>query len=118
MLLIVLPEPAHPHEHHVGGLIADGAVGGIGNDPGRVLNEVNGLQGGGAVQDLLDQHCELSQADTAGDALAAGLSVAQAKEIEGHVHRAEARLAGADAPAHVPVQAVQYSLGLPGCLNG
>lgn len=61
MLLIVLPKAPHSPEHHVGSLIADGAVGGIGYDLGSALNQVDGLQRSGAVQHLLDQDGQLVQ---------------------------------------------------------
>ena len=118
VLLVVLPEAPHPPEHHVGRLIADGTVGGVGDHLGGALDEVDGLHGGGAVQHLLDEHRQLAQANPAGHALAAGLGVAQPQEVQGHVHRTKPRLAGADAPAHVPVQVVQYRLGPVGDLNG
>ena len=106
MLLVVLPEAPHAPEHHVGRLIADGTVGGVGDHLGGALDEVDGLHGGGAVQHLLDEHRQLAQAHPAGHALAAGLGVAQPQKVQGHVHRTKPRLAGADAPAHVPVQVV------------
>ena len=112
VFLVVLPKAPHPPEHHVGRLIADGTVGGVGDHLGGALNEV------GAVQHLLDEYCQLAQAHPAGHALAAGLGMAQPQEVQGHVHRTKPRLAGADAPAHVPVQVVQYRLGPVGDLNG
>ena len=118
MLLIVLPEAPHPPQHHVGGLIADGAVGGVGDHLGGALDQADGFQGGGAVQDLLDEHRQLPQPHPAGDAFAAGLGVAEAQKVQGHVHRAQPRLTGADAPPHVPVQIVQHGLGPVGDLNG
>ena len=118
VLLVVLPEAPHPAQHHMGGLIADGAVGGVGDHLGGALDQVDGLRRGGAVQHLLDQLRQLAQADPAGHALSAGLGMAQAQEVQGHVHRAQTRLAGADPPPHVPVQAAQHRLGPPRRLNG
>ena len=118
MFLIVLPEAPNTLEHHMGRLITDGAVSAVGNNLCGTLDEVNGLQRGGAVKHLLDEHSELAQTHPAGHALAAGLGMAQPQEIQGHIHRTQARLAGADAPPHVPVQAAQNSLGPPRCFNG
>ena len=110
VLLIVLPEATDALEHHVGPLVADGAVGGIGDDLGGALDQVDGLQGGGAVQHLLDQVSQLVQAHAAGHALAAGLGVAQAQIVQGNVHRTQARGAGTDPPLHVPVESAQDGL--------
>ena len=117
MLLIVLAEAPNAQQHHIGCFEADGAVRRVGNDPGGALNEVDGLQGGGAVQHLLNEYGQLAQPDAAGHALAAGLGMAQPQKVQRHVHRAQPGLAGADAPAHIPVQAAQYGLGLAGGLN-
>lgn len=76
VLLIVLPEAPHPFQHHVGRLIADGAVGGVGDGLGGALNQVDGLQAGGAVQHTLDQHSQLAQPHPAGDAFPASLGMA------------------------------------------
>lgn len=46
------------------------------NDLGGAFDKVHGLQGGSAVQHLLNEHCQLTQPDAAGHALAAGLGMA------------------------------------------
>ena len=103
VLLIVLPEAPDPFEHHVGGLVADGAVSGVGNHLGGVLNEVDVLQGGSAVQHPLDEDGQLVQPHPAGDAFAAGLGVAQPQKVQRHIHWTKPRLAGVDPPLHVPL---------------
>ena len=82
VLLKILPEAPHALEDHVGGLIADGAVGGVGNDPGGGLDEVDGLFGGGAVQHLLDEVGQLAQSHPAGHALSAGLCMTKAQKVQ------------------------------------
>ena len=82
VLLKILPEAPHALEDHVGGLIADGAVGGVGNDPGGGLDEVDGLFGGGAVQHLLDEVGQLAQSHPAGYALSTGLCMTKAQKIQ------------------------------------
>ena len=110
MFLIVLSESPNASQHHMGGLIADGTVGGIGNDLSGVLNQVNVLQGGGTVQHPLDENGQLPQPNPAGNTFSTGLCVAQPQKIQGHVHRAQTRLAGVDPPLHIPVQAIEYRL--------
>ena len=118
VLLVVLPEAAHPLQYHVSGLVADGAVRRVGDDLGGALDQVNGFQGGGAVQHALDQNGQLAQTHPAGHAFAAGLRVGKAHEVQRHIHRAQPRRRGVDAPAHLPVEAVQNDLGLAGMFNG
>ena len=76
VLLVIFPEAPYPLQHHMGSLIADGAVRRVGNDLGGAFDKVHGLQGGSAVQHLLNEHCQLTQPDAAGPALAAGLGMA------------------------------------------
>ena len=82
VLLKILPEAPHALEHHVGGLVPDGAVGGIGNDPGGGFDEIDGLFGGGAVQHLLDEVGQLAQSHPAGYALSTGLCMTKAQKIQ------------------------------------
>ena len=118
VLLVIFPEAPYPLQHHMGSLIADGAVRRVGDDLGGALDQINGFQGGGAVQHALDQNGQLAQAHPAGYAFAAGLRVGKAHEVQRHVHRAQPRRRGVDAPAHLPVKAVQNDLGLAGMFNG
>ena len=62
--------------------------------------------------------CGTVWAHPAGYAFAAGLRVGKAHEVQRHVHRAQPRRRGVDAPAHLPVKAVQNDLGLAGMFNG
>ena len=115
--LVILAEAPHALQHHGGCLIADGAVGRVHDGRGGLLDQVNGALVGGLVQHVLDQRLQLGKPDAAGHALAAGLGMAQPQKVQRHVHRAQPGLAGADAPAHIQVQAAQYGLGLAGGLN-
>ena len=114
VLLIVVPEALQTHEHKIGGVDADGAVGGVHDDLGGVFNAAQDADAGLPVQDFPDHVGELGQADAAGYALAAGLSLAEIQKIQSHVHGAQARRAGGDPPFHVPVQLLHHSL----CLTG
>ena len=76
VLLIVLAEAPNAQQHHIGCFEADGAVRRVGNDLGGAFDKIHGLQGGSAVQHLLNEHCQLTQPDAAGHALAAGLGMA------------------------------------------
>ena len=81
VLLVVLAETAHAPKHHVRSLIANGAVGGIGNHLRGVFDQINGGKIGRAVQHLLDQNSQLRKAHAAGHAFAAGLRMAQAQKV-------------------------------------
>ena len=104
MLLIVVPEAPDAPEHHLGRGDADGAVSGIGNDPGGPLDPVNGGERAFAVQNILQQLAQLAQSDPAGDTFAAGLGVTKLEERRGHVHGTQAGRACHDAPLQVIVQ--------------
>ena len=73
---VVVPEAPDAQQHLERRVYADGAVGGVVDDPGRGFDGVDGFQGGLAVEDLTQQRRELAQAHPAGDALAAGLGMA------------------------------------------
>ena len=117
MLQVVLPEALEPQKHQVGRVGADHTVSGVHNGLRSLFQGIQSPQGGLAIEDLLHQAGELSQADTAGHALAAGLGVAQIKEVERHIHRAQARRAGGDPPLHGTVQALHDGLSLAGCFD-
>ena len=104
MLLIVVPEALDALDDHPGGLLADGAVRGGEYALRGPLDQVQGLQLRGAVQDRFHQVLQLSQADPAGSAFPAGLGMADMQEAPGQVHRTEARLARLDSPFRIPVQ--------------
>ena len=57
---------------------------------------------------------ELTEADAAGHALAAGLRVAEVQKVHRKIHRAQSRRAGGDAPLHVAVEIVHHRLGTAG----
>ena len=102
----------------MGPLVTDGAVGGIGDDLGGALDQIDGLQSGGAVQHLLQQDRQLVQAHAAGHALAAGLCMAQTQVVQGNVHRTQTGGTGADSPFHIPVEPAQDGLRPSRRLNG
>ena len=111
VLHIVVAEADDAPQHHVGGLKADGAVRRVLDDPGGALDQVDGIQGGVAVQHIFQQLGQLAQAHAAGHTLAAGLCMAQLEEGDGEVHRAQARRAGDDAPFYVAVEPLYHALG-------
>ena len=78
VFLIILPEPAHTLQHHGGGLVTDGAVCGIHDGGGRLLNQVDGSFRCSLVQNAFQQGFQLGKSDAAGNTLAAGLRMAQA----------------------------------------
>ena len=117
MLLVIVPEALEAHEDQAGGVGADGAVRRVHNDLGGFLNPPEDAQIRLPVQHLPDHVGQLGQSDAAGHALAAGLGPAEVQEIQGHVHGAEARRAGRDAPLHVPVELLHHRLGLAGGLH-
>ena len=118
MFFVILAEAAHTFEHHVSGLVADGAVGRIGDHLGGILDQVDGGKVGRAVEHLLDEHSQLRKAHAAGHTLAAGLRVAQAQKIQGHIHRAQAHRACTDAAVHILMQVSQNRLRTARCFNG
>ena len=117
VLLVVVPEALEPHQHQLGGVDADGAVGSIHNGLGRAFNPVENPDIGLSVQHLPQHLGQLSQTDPAGHALAAGLGVAQLQEIQSHVNGTQARRAGGDPMLHVPVELIHHRLGLAGSLD-
>ena len=112
VLLIVIPEALEPHQHQLRGVDADGAVGGVHDGLSRLLDAVDDLDVRLTVQHFLHHFRQLAEADTAGDAFAAGLGMAQVQEVQRHVNGAQARRAGCDAPLHVAVKLVYHRLGL------
>ena len=117
MLLIVVPEGLKAHQHQLGGVDADGAVGGVHDGLGRLLDPAEDADVRLAVQHLLQHVGELSQSDAAGHALSAGLGVAQIQKIQSHVDGAQARRAGCDPLLHAPVELIHHRLGLAGGLD-
>ena len=116
MLLVVVPEALQTHEHQLGRVNTDGAVRRVHDDLGGFLNPPEDAQIGLPVQHLPDHVGELGQPDAAGHAFAAGLGPAEVQEIQGHVHRAQPRRAGRDAPLHIPIELFHHRLGLAGGL--
>lgn len=76
VLDIVFPEALHAAQYHLSRLGADGAVGRSGNDARGLFDQVDGFEVCLTVEYRLDQSGQLTQTDTAGRALAAGLRVA------------------------------------------
>ena len=117
MLLIVVPEGLKAHQHQLGGVDADGAVGGVHDGLGRLLDPAEDADVRLAVQHLLQHPGELPQADPAGDALSAGLGMAEIQEVQCHVDGAQTRRTGSDPALHIPVELVHYRLGLAGSFD-
>lgn len=111
VFLIVLPEAPDSLQHHGSRFKPNGAVRRIRNAPGRLFDQGDGVQAGRPIQHLFDQHFQLAQPHPAGHAFAAALGVAEAQEIQGHVHRTKPRRTGTDPSVHILIQAVQDRLG-------
>ena len=115
---VVIAEALHALQNHAGSLIADGAVRRILNNTGGFLDQVNGLRCCGGIQHLLEQSGQLPQTDAARNTFAAGLCMAQTQERQRHIHRAQTRRTGADAPLDIAVQAGNDGLSLARRFNG
>ena len=96
------------------GIDTDGAVGGVNNDLSGGLDPVQDIRIGVAVQNLTNHQGELVQTDTAGDALTAGLSLAQVQEVQSHIHRAQAGRICINPALHAAVDLFDDSLSLSG----
>ena len=117
VLLIVVPEALEAHEHQLGGIDADGAVSGVHDGLGGLLNAAEDLNVRLAVQYLPQHLGQLPKTDPAGHALAAGLGVAQLQEVQSHVDGTQARGAGGDPVLYIPVELIHHRLGLAGGLD-
>ena len=87
MLLVVVPEALQTVQHKAGGVPPDGAVGGGLHGAGGLFDDGQRRHVRSAVQHGGDQLAQLPQTDTAGDALTAGLGVAQLQKRQRHIHR-------------------------------
>ena len=86
VLLVVVPEALQTVQHKPCRVPADGAVGGVHDGAGGLLDNGDGAHVGGAVQHRVDELAQLPQTDAAGHALAAGLGVAQLQKRQRHIH--------------------------------
>jgi hypothetical protein len=117
VLLVIVPETVQTVQHQPRRVPSDGAVGGVHNGAGRLFDDVDGAQVGGAVQHRFDELAQLPQTDAAGHALAAGLGVAQRQKRQRHVHGTQARRTGGDAALHVAVEVIHHRLCAAGTLD-
>ena len=117
MLFVVVAEALHAVKHQARRIAANGAVGAVDDHARHALDDRDGLHRGFALEHLLHQRGKLPQADTAGNALAAGLRVAKVQKALGKVHRAQSRRACGDTPLHIAVQPVDDGLGMGGRHN-
>jgi len=111
MFFIIFPEASDSLQHHIRCLIADGTVRRISDHLGSILDQIDGFQGRRPFQHLLDQGFQLSQPHPARDTFPAALGMAEAQEIQRHIHRTEPRRTGTDPAVHILIQAVQDRLG-------
>ena len=114
MLDIVVPEALQAVYYQPGGVTSDGAVGGVDDAAGRLFNDGQRGHIGLAVQHQLDQLGQLSQADTAGYALAAGLGMAQLQKGQRHIHRTQTGRRRRDTALYVTVEVIHHSLRFAG----
>ena len=110
MLFIVLPAADQAFIHHVGGLIADGAVGRMHDRLGRFFQKPQGAVVGAPLQNVGQQVGKLDQADAAGRALAAALGVAKLQKSFGDRHRTQARRRGFDPAFQIFVKPLDHQL--------
>ena len=111
VFFIVVAEALDAVEHQPRRVAPDGAVRAVDDHARRALDERDGLHRRLAVEHALHQIGELTEADAAGHALAAGLRVAEVQKVHRKIHRAQPRRAGGNAPLHVAVQSVDHGLG-------
>ena len=114
MLLKVIPEGHQCVQHQLTGIDTDGAVGGVHNHLSGGLDPVQNVCIGLAVQNLANHLGQLIQADTAGNTLTTGLSLAQIQEVQGHIHRAQAGRIGFNPALHAAVNLLDDCLSLSG----
>ena len=112
VLPVVVREAADPVEHQLGGVAANGAGGGGGDGLGGLLDELHVPGLGPPLQHIPQQDGQLAQAHPAGDALPAGLGVAEVEKVHGHVHRTQTWRRCGDAALHVVVELVNHHLRL------
>ena len=116
MFLIIVPEALQAHQDQIGRVDPDGTIRAVHDDLGGIFDPAQDAYVRLPVQHFTDHVGDLAEANTAGHALAAGLSLTQVQKIQGHIHRAQARGAGRDSAFHVPVQLFHDSLRLAGSL--
>lgn len=112
MLHEVVAEAADALENHIRGLIADRAVRRKINAFGRLFDQVDGVEGRVAVENVVQKLFQLSQAYAAGHAFAAGLRVAHLQKRRCYIHGAKSRGACADTAFHVLVKLLDGGLRL------
>ena len=117
MLFVVVAEALHAVKHQARRIAANGAVGAVDDHTRHALDDRDGLHRGFALEHLLHQLRELAEADTAGNALAARLRMAEIQKALGQVHRTQSRRACGDTPLHIAVQPVDDGLGMGGRHN-
>ena len=117
VLFIVVAEALHAVKHQARRIAANGAVGAVDDHARHALDDRDGLHRGFALEHLLHQLRELAEADTAGNALAARLRMAEVQKALGQVHRTQSRRACGDTPLHIAVQPVDDGLGMGGRHN-
>lgn len=91
MFLIIVPEALQAHQDQIGRVDSDGTVRAVHDDLGGIFDPAQDADVSLPVQHLTDHVGDLAEANTAGHALAAGLSLTQVQKIQGHIHRAQAR---------------------------
>ena len=111
MLPVVVGKALHAVQDQLCGVASDSAGGGPGDGPGGLLDDLHVAGLGPAVEHVGEEDGQLSQPHPAGDALPAGLGVAEVQKVQRQVHRTEARRRRGDAALHVVVELVHHHLG-------
>ena len=117
MFFIVFAETADAFQHHMGTFVTDGTACRIGNDSGCTFDGIDGFQRCFLIQHLFDQIRQLSQTNTAGNALPTGLCMTKAQITQRDIHRTQTISTGTDTTFHIYMQAIQNGLGASGRFN-
>ena len=116
MFLIIVPEALQAHQDQIGRVDPDGTIRAVHDDLGGIFDPAQDAYVRLPVQHFTDHVGDLVEANTAGHALAAGLSLDTGSENSGPYPQGTGPGAGRDSAFHVPVQLFHDSLRLAGSL--
>ncbi len=116
VLLVVVPEALQPVQHQSGGVAPDGAVGGVHDGPGGFLDNGQGAHVAVPSSTVAISLLSCPRPMRQGTHLPQDWAWHSCRNDQGHIHRAQPRRAGGDAPLHVAVEIVHHGLGAAGVL--